>query len=78
MAAHLLLVLVPDEELADRLARLRGQDPAARKKSGEAEIHPEEFLTKFPEITTRKGSVGKTAVDIQKLLEEVPSFFLLQ
>ena len=65
-----------DEELSDRLARLRGIQPVvavASKKPSSDQIHPEEFLSKFPKITSssKLGQDANTPVDIQRLLEEV-------
>lgn len=60
-----------DEELFERLARLRGIPPAAARSSDESGVNPEEFLSKFPKITSSKGQDANTPIDIQKLLEEV-------
>ena len=59
-----------DNEISDRLARLRGQEPEKRP-SGEPEVQPEDFLSKFPKIANPTGAEANTAIDIQKLLEEV-------
>ena len=42
-----------DDEISDRLARLRGQEPAKEGQREEKEVSPEDFLSKFPKITNR-------------------------
>ena len=63
-------MIFPDNELSDRLARLRGHEPVQTPPSV-PDVDPEQFLEKFPKITNKKGEEANTAIDIEKLLEEV-------